>query len=78
MSIEWNGVYPRVIHATKAQFMWSTTHLDNESDVAQKFIYPFLTENLPLGLGFPSEVVQTKKNIRRLPIGKGSDKKIYL
>ncbi len=57
--------------------MWNTTNLDNESDVEQKFIYPFLTENLPLGLGFPSEVVQTKKNIRRLPIGKGSDKKVY-
>jgi hypothetical protein len=57
--------------------MWTTEGLGNESDVEQKFLYPFLTEPPPLGLGFPSSWIQTKKNIRRLLIGKGSDQKSY-
>jgi hypothetical protein len=57
--------------------MWTTEGLANESDVEQKFLYPFLTEAKPLGLGCPPSVVLTKANIRRLPIGKGADKKIY-
>lgn len=57
--------------------MWVTTELENESDVEQKFLYPFLTESEPIGLGLPSAVIQTKSNIRRLTIGKGSDQKSY-
>jgi Cdc6-like AAA superfamily ATPase len=51
--------------------------LKNESDVEQKFLYPFLTTEQPLGLGIPSSSVQTKSNIRRFVIGKGSDQKSY-
>lgn len=57
--------------------MWVTSGLSNESDVEQKFLYPFLTEPQPLGLGLPPAVIQTKGNIRRLSIGKGSDQKSY-
>ena len=57
--------------------MWVTTGLNNESDVEQKFLYQFLTEQRPLGLGLPPEVIQSKTNIRRLTIGKGSDQKSY-
>lgn len=57
--------------------MWETTGLNNESDVEQKFIYPLLTENAPIGLSIPPAVVQTKVNIRRLSIGKGADQKLY-
>jgi hypothetical protein len=57
--------------------MWVTSDLSNESDVEQKFLYPFLIEPPPLGLGLPASVVQTKKNIRRFTIGKGSDQKSY-
>jgi hypothetical protein len=61
----------------KDVFMWTAIDLTNESDVEQKFIYPFLIEREPLGLGLPPSVVQTKTNIRRLPIGKGKDQKSY-
>jgi hypothetical protein len=57
--------------------MWTTDNLKNESDVEQKFIYPFLIEAKPLGLGLPTAVVQTKANIRRLAIGKGAEQKLY-
>jgi hypothetical protein len=57
--------------------MWDTSNLLNESDVEQKFLYPLLTQARPNGLSLPSEVVQTKVNIRRLPIGKGVEQKLY-
>jgi hypothetical protein len=57
--------------------MWTTSDLNNESDVEQKFLYPFLIEPQPIGLGLPPTVVQTKVNIRWLAIGKGADQKIY-
>lgn len=57
--------------------MWTTKNLLNESDVEQKFIYPLLTEAAPLGLALPHSVVQTKANLRRMAIGKGSDLKLY-
>ena len=48
-----------------------------ESDVEQKFIFPLLTADEPFGLGFATDEVLTKHNIRRLPIGKGTSRKIY-
>lgn len=57
--------------------MWTVNGLDNESDVEQKFIYPFLIESPPLGLGLPDSVIQTKVNIRRFEIDKGTAKKLY-
>lgn len=57
--------------------MWETETLHTESDVEQKLIYPLLVEGKPQGLGFPSEVILTKQNIRRLQVGKGKSKKMY-
>jgi len=57
--------------------MWTTTSLENESDVEQKLIYPLLIEPQPLGLGLPASVIQTKASIRRFTIGKGTDQKLY-
>ena len=57
--------------------MWTATDLRNESDVEQKFLYPFVTEPKPLGLGLPASVVLTKMNVRRILIGKGTDQKLY-
>lgn len=57
--------------------MWTTENIANESDVEQKFLYPFLTEPKPLGLGLPSSVVLTKANVKRIPIGKGTEQKLY-
>ncbi|HHW04266.1 MAG TPA: hypothetical protein GXX35_15955 [Thermoanaerobacterales bacterium] len=51
--------------------------LATESDVEQKFIYPFLTSNPPLGLGLSDFDIQTKKQLRRVEIGKGGQKKYY-
>ena len=51
--------------------------LQNESDVEQKLIYPLLVANEPFGFGISSSEILTKQNIRRLPIGKGSDRKSY-
>lgn len=57
--------------------MWQTGELRNESDVEQKFLYRFLTEEHPVGMGLPSSVIQTKANLRRFSIGKGADSKLY-
>ncbi len=57
--------------------MWTTDNLVTESDVEQKFIYPLLTQSLPNGPNLPSEVILTKTNVKRLPIGKGKDIKLY-
>lgn len=57
--------------------MWEKDGYKNESDVEQKFIYPYLTSPLPYGLNLPSSVIQTKVNVRRFTIGKGSETKLY-
>lgn len=57
--------------------MWVATGLKDESDVEQKFIYPFLIAPHPQGLGIPPSVVQTKASLRRFSIGKGKDQKLY-
>ena len=57
--------------------MWQIDGLNNESDVEQKFLYGLLTEALPLGLELPSSVIQTKANLRRFAIGKGTETKLY-
>lgn len=57
--------------------MWTTSDLRNESDVEQKFLYPLLIEPAPLGLALPPSVIQTKVNIRRMTVGKGTDQKLY-
>lgn len=51
--------------------------LTTESDVEQKFIYPFLTFNPPLGLGLSEFDIQTKKRLRRVMIGKGDQGRYY-
>jgi hypothetical protein len=57
--------------------MWITDSLQNESDVEQKFLYPFIIEAAPLGLGVPPSAVQTKTNTRRFRIDKGAATKLY-
>jgi Type I restriction enzyme R protein N terminus (HSDR_N) len=57
--------------------MWTTDSLQNESDVEQKFLYPFIVEAAPLGLAVPPSAVQTKTNTRRFSIGKGTEQKLY-
>jgi len=57
--------------------MWQISDLLNESDVEQKFLYRFLTEKEPIGLGLPDSVIQTKTNLRRFSVGKGSEIKLY-
>jgi len=57
--------------------MWQIDGLNNESDVEQKFLYRFLTEAQPLGLGLPDSVIQTKANLRRFSVGKGAEQKLY-
>jgi GTPase SAR1 family protein len=51
--------------------------LQSESDVEQKFVYPLLTSDHPLGLGIDPTAVITKQNIRRFLIGKGTSRKSY-
>src|SRR5882724_5145245 len=51
--------------------------LQNESDVEQKLVYPLLVADEPFGFGIADREILTKQNIRRLPIGKGKDRKSY-
>lgn len=51
--------------------------LQSESDVEQKLIYPLLVADEPFGFGISPNEILTKKNIKRLPIGKGKDRKSY-
>jgi hypothetical protein len=51
--------------------------LQNESDVEQKLIYPLLVADEPFGFGIAPNEILTKRNIKRLPIGKGNDRKSY-
>lgn len=48
-----------------------------ESDVEQKFIYPFLTKPQPMGLGLDNAEIFTKQLIRQRLIGKGDKQKYY-
>lgn len=51
--------------------------LKNESDVEQKFIYPFLTSKSPLGIGLDDSQILTKSLLRQKIIGKGQKQKYY-
>lgn len=65
-------------HASRTgEIMWQTEELLNESDVEQKFLYRFLTEAQPVGMGLPDSVIQTKANLRRFSVGKGTEIKLY-
>lgn len=57
--------------------MWSFENLSSESDVEQKFIYPLLTQKGPYGFGYPPSIIETKVNIRKYSIGKGTEQKLY-
>lgn len=52
--------------------------LENESDVEQKFLYPFLVMEPPEGLGFDPSLVLTKKVLKIEEIEKGAKKKSYI
>lgn len=51
--------------------------LVTESDVEQKFIYPFLTGTSPLGLALDDSQILTKSLLRQKVIGKGQTQKYY-
>lgn len=51
--------------------------LITESDVEQKFIYPFLTSSSPLGLSLEDSQILTKSLLRRKAVGKGQSQKYY-
>ncbi|TPL86428.1 S1 RNA-binding domain-containing protein [Mesorhizobium sp. B2-3-13] len=51
--------------------------LKTESDVEQKFLYPLMIGEAPSGLSYDRAEIQTKANIRKLPIGKGDKQKLY-
>lgn len=55
----------------------SSSELQNESDVEQKFLFPLLASEQPAGLGHDAADIHTKTNIRKFSIGKGSDHKSY-
>lgn len=52
-------------------------HLQSESDVEQKVIYPLLTNPQPIGLGFSHTEIQTKFNLKKLQIDKGNKASLY-
>jgi energy-coupling factor transporter ATP-binding protein EcfA2 len=51
--------------------------LQTESDVEQKLLWPLITRSMPLGLGYSNADILTKTSIRRLEIGKGTERKLY-
>lgn len=51
--------------------------LVTESDVEQKFLYPFLHNESPTGLGYSDAEILTKHVLRPKAIGKGNSKKYY-
>ena len=53
------------------------SNLLTESDVEQKFIYPFLTQASPMGLGLDDSEIFTKQILRQRLIGKGQTQKYY-
>jgi hypothetical protein len=57
------------------KFDWpDLSALQNESNVEQKLVYPPLVAEDPFGFGIAPNEILSKKNIRRLTIGKGSDR----
>lgn len=48
-----------------------------ESDVEQKFIYPFLSSVAPMGLGFADSEILTKHMLKKALIDKGQKKHYY-
>lgn len=52
-------------------------NLQTESDVEQKVIYPLLTNAQPIGLGYNSQEIQTKVNLKKLQIDKGNKSSLY-
>ena len=52
-------------------------NLHTESDVEQKFLFPFLTLPSPIGLGTSESYIFTKADIRKFKIGKGTSEKLY-
>ena len=56
---------------------YSDLELINESDVEQKFVYKFLTNPPPYGLGYMDSDFRTKTDIKKLTIDKGNKKKLY-
>ena len=48
-----------------------------ESDVEQKFIYPFLKAETPIGLGLKDSEILTKHILRKKLIDKGQKQKYY-
>ena len=51
--------------------------LVTESDVEQKFIYPFLTAETPMGLALEDSEILTKNRLQQKIIGKGKTQKYY-
>jgi energy-coupling factor transporter ATP-binding protein EcfA2 len=51
--------------------------VETESDAEQKFIYRILTDGVPSGLGIEPNQILTKKNIKKLKIGKSRPEKRY-
>jgi hypothetical protein len=51
--------------------------LITESDVEQKFLYPFLTSGFEFGMGIEPGSIITKSSIRRFEIDKGKKSKLY-
>ncbi len=49
----------------------------SESDVEQKFVYKFLTNPEPAGLGYSDAHIHTKVNIRKITIDKGKKSALY-
>lgn len=54
-------------------FAKSMGEILNESDVEQKFLYPFIVHNLK----FTTELIETKKSIPVLTVGKGKNKRSH-
>lgn len=52
-------------------------YLITESDVEHKVIYPLLTNNQPVGLGYNHTEIQTKVNLKKLQIDKGNKASLY-
>lgn len=55
----------------------SASDVANEGDVEVRLVLPLLCQASPSGLGLPASYIQSKTNIRRFVIGKGSDQKQY-
>lgn len=51
--------------------------MHNESDVEQKFIYPFLSYSPPMGLGYNNSEIFTKETLRQRKIGKSNPRYYY-